>query len=880
LDEKYMTLSSNTSPYSDSNDLSNIDLTGWGLFSADEKAGFVITNQDLPAPWEYLYQNGKMLLKVDQYGPVYAQANPPGDILFFRREGFQKYASWVVWLRSEKFAEKAFTNFRQPALGPPDVGGPSGQAEITYTPDKVVYQIEHEAIRCETEFFVPPNECAIAMKLTLTNLRRRPLSLSAIPALRPYLNPAQLAPWDRPEWYVRTAFVREQYPGFLLQLLNMNSQTDKRRYAALWSSVPDDEWHGHPGHDSHGLEARATPISAEVDYDRFIGAGTFEIPQAVLDDRLRLTANDAQPWGRFETSNTMYALPSINALRYEITLQPGESRTIRQVLAMVPNGPDGTIPDAGQAMRFTAWLDDERCKKDQQILKQDFDHLCGLRRIETPDAALNRYANEWLPLQLDWVCSLDRGWPTGMRGSRDSAQDFTALAPLDATRCRSILERMMGCQRSDGWFPRQYSVLGRKGQHDLRGHVDAGNCVIELLYEYLCWSRDWDILNVRLPWLDDDAPVTVLTHALRAMEYFLNEHNLGEHGLCKIGEGDWLDAVNRAGLEGRGESVTVTCQTIISLTWMTQLLEKLKTLGGKIPSDHADTLLSDYAARRRQLKSNLLRHALNAKGFFNSVFNDDGQWIFSDLDPDGQCRFYGPANWFAIISGVAASQNRKTIFSFLDQIKCPDGYRLFYPPMGSIPIPKVGRSGSGDLPAGAWENGTVYNHGSHGFLARALAAAGDGDRLYDVLQYMLPYDQSRHPVRRAMTPPYGVTNCYLDIPGNSGRGGLVFLTGTIAYALRTVYNWLLGVKPTLDGLTIDPCIPAHFTDVRADFTWLNTPVHLHIANPHRRQSQVQSMRINGQPITAAITDPFTARKLFLASDSLFHSSPVTLDVTI
>ena len=34
---------------------------------------------------------------------------------------------------------------------------------------------------------------------------------------------------------------------------------------------------------------------------------------------------------------------------------------------------------------------------------------------------------------------------------------------------------------------------------------------------------------------------------------------------CKIREGDWNDSVNRAGLEGKGESVMVSCQAVLGL---------------------------------------------------------------------------------------------------------------------------------------------------------------------------------------------------------------------------------------------------------------------------------------------------------------------------
>ncbi len=62
------------------------DMTIWGEFQED-CAGFNMKSLNLPTPpWDYIYQNRGILLKVDQYGPVYTQAYPPGDVMLFKRE--------------------------------------------------------------------------------------------------------------------------------------------------------------------------------------------------------------------------------------------------------------------------------------------------------------------------------------------------------------------------------------------------------------------------------------------------------------------------------------------------------------------------------------------------------------------------------------------------------------------------------------------------------------------------------------------------------------------------------------------------------------------------------------------------------------------------
>ena len=261
-------------------ELSSLDFAGLGKFDPENKATFKINTLNLPSNWEYIYQNQKLLLKVDQYGPVYAQADPPSDIVLFRREGFQRYSSWHVWLRSDDFKCGAFTNYFYPIMNPSNPSVQPDFIEITFAPILAKYVIEYESIRCTTELFVPSGERAICLNVEITNLRDKPIKLSAIPVLRPYANPAMLAPWDKPEWYLSTSLCEDKQLAFVTRLLNMNSEPDKRRTVGLWSSI-------------EGVSA------SEISYEHFVGNGTFENPQAIAEGELRLSPKDALGWEKF-----------------------------------------------------------------------------------------------------------------------------------------------------------------------------------------------------------------------------------------------------------------------------------------------------------------------------------------------------------------------------------------------------------------------------------------------------------------------------------------------------------------------------------------------------------------------------------------------------
>ena len=552
-------------------------------FNQNRKASFVMNTMNLPVPWEYIYQNGKILLKVDQFGPVYAQASPPSDIMLFKRDSMQKHSSWLTWIKSPVFSNGPFCNFFRPNFITTDPTTEPKNVNICYSPESAVYSFEHEGLLVETELLCGFDEANIIMKLNIKNNRNEAIPVTLLPCMLPYVNPAVLAPWDRPEWYLKSGYGSEKQFAFWTQLLNMNSEKEKRRMVSFLT-------------DKEGLS------SVELSYEHFVGQGTFSNPEALFKKSLSFLPSQGGAFGEYKKENIIYGYPPVYAMQYDYVLEPGETKALTQVLSMIDKGEDYISEDISKVQSSLKYFNINEYEKEKMKICNRFDEFLNIRKVETPDKALNQYVNEWLPLQMYWVAALDRGWPSGMRGSRDSANDFTAMIPLDSNHSREIIEILMSCQRSDGWYPRQYSAQGRKGKHDLRGHVDAGAWVIELLYEYLCYTKDFDLLKKELPWLDKEKENSVFVHAAKTMDFYIKDKNIGEHGLCKIGEGDWLDSVNRAGILGRGESVMMTNQVIIALTYMIDILNGLENEEILLYSIDKIKLSAIYNKKRQEFK--------------------------------------------------------------------------------------------------------------------------------------------------------------------------------------------------------------------------------------------------------------------------------------
>lgn len=180
----------------------------------------------------------------------------------------------------------------------------------------------------------------------------------------------------------------------------------------------------------------------------------------------------------------------------------------------------------------------------------------------------------------------------------------------------------------------------------------------------------------------------------------------------------------------------------------------------------------------------------------------------------------------------------------MESLKGPYGYRLIYPPLGNPIIPKAGRLGAGGLAPGLGENGTVYNHGAHGFLLRAAALAGRKSMINEILKYALPYDQDSHPVAKTKSEPYGIVNFYMETKRHSGEGGYPFLSGTISTLYRAFFENVIGIRQRISGLEIKPCIPLEWDQIEIATKIRNKEITLNMKDAGN------IILLNGTPLTS------------------------------
>lgn len=755
-------------------------IKNYGYFT-EKLGGFTLTEFPKVGNYEYIYKNDEILVKVDQYGVQSCQIHPPVGVALVKRERREINSPIRVYF---SFAGKTYHNFD---------GFSAKKVEISFTPEKVEYLFNFGEISVKTEVLTLIKGMRFIMRLTFINNTDKEVEVSVLSVVYPYVNELMMAPWDKPEWYTNTKFDKVNN-AFLTTRYSVAGKKEERRYFSFLSDLTVQDY--------ELSSERLTEATNNFAY----------IPEEFSD----------------LTGKEVYAFEQCMASISSLKIAGNSTYSFTNVFATAVTEENVMEMFKDSKMYFSQ----EKLVEEEKALGKKYEKMFAVRTVNTPDKTFNRFINGFLPLELDWVSALDRGWPTGMRGVRDASNDFQGFLAYDVEQCRGIIENIFSKQRSDGWYPRQVP-FGDSDKFDLRQFVDSACFFTEFVYDYLAYSGDYSILEKDYGYYDSNLIESGLTHLIKGMEYLLASENTGEHGLTKSRGGDWLDCLNSAGIKGRGETVMVSCQLVMCLKYLAEILEKLGKTGGE-----------RYLAYANKLKVTINEVSYNKEGFYNGVFTDNGVWIFSDNDPDGEKRVYAPTNSYAIISGVAEGKEKEVI-KHLETLATDKGYQLFSVPFGKAYVDGIGKMGTGDFQAYFSENASVYNHGSQFFYIRALAEVGDYEKLYKVLNFAMPFNEENHKERDICAAPYAITNCYHLVPSFRGRAGFSFLTGSVAMLERSVYNWVFGVRFTLDCLQIKPCLPKEYANSEIAFEYMDKKV---IVKYNGYGNKVLSANISGEGI--------------------------------
>ena len=612
----------------------------------------------------------------------------------------------------------------------------------------------------------------------------------------------------------------------------------------------------------------------DTDRDAFIGLyNGFNNPQAVLAGEA--TNSFADGWA------------PIASHYKKITLAPGETKKLVFVLGYVEMPVDQKFEADGKTInkvKAKAMIEQfgtpEKFEAGMADLKKYWDKLLGILNVDTPDDKVNRMVNIWNQYQCMVTFNLSRsasyfesGIGRGM-GFRDSNQDILGFVHQIPDRAKERIIDIASTQFPDGGCYHQYQPLTTKGNADIGGDFSYDPLWLILsVSAYIKETGDWTILDEMVPY-DNDMSVaqTMLEHLKVSFYHIVN--NLGPHGLPLAMRADWNDCLNLSCFSDTpGESFQTytnpkfaaeggyskVAESVMVATLFTyagpNYVSILKHLGKEEEAAAAQAEID-------KMKKNIMESAWDGDWWLRA-YDANGEKLGSKENEEGQI-FIEPQG-FAIMSDIDEEANKKALAAIDERLNTQYGLVLNNPAFSKYYI-QYGEIST--YPGGYKENAGIFTH-NNAWIICAAAYAGAGEQAFKYYSEIAPaFTEDTSDIHK--TEPYvygqmiGGKDAGSDIGrtgNNFGQGKNSWLTGTAAWNMVAISQYILGIMADFDGLKIDPSIPAAWDGLKATRQYRNATYQITVTNPDHINKGIKSVTVDGKAIDGNILPVFEDGKV-------------------
>jgi len=554
-----------------------------------------------------------------------------------------------------------------------------------------------------------------------------------------------------------------------------------------------------------------------------------------------------------------------------LSLDAGECKTFVFALGYVENPEDEKWEKPGiiNKKRANALLAKYQTTEDFDNalakLNTYWDGLLSKFHVESNDEHVNRMVNIWNQYQCMVTFNMSRSasyYETGIgrgMGFRDSCQDLLGFVHLIPDRARERIIDIASTQFQDGSAYHQYQPLTKKGNSDIgSGFNDDPLWLIAGTSAYIRETGDTSILKEMVPY-DNDMSVatTLMEHLKRSFDYIVNHK--GPHDLPLIGRADWNDCLNLncfsehpgesfqcfgpsegpvaesvfiAGMFVKyGREYAALAKLMGDTTEEARVLAEVDKMTAAIEKDGWD---GDWFVRAYDAYS----HKVGSKEC------DEGQ-IY--IEPQGMCVMAGV--------GVDDGNAKKALDSVKEKLDTKYGVMILQPAYTRYHL-ELGEITS--YPPGYKENAGIFCH-NNPWISIAETCIGRGDRAFEVYKKTCPsYIEDISEIHR--TEPYVYSQMVAGADARfHGEAKNSWLTGTAAWTFTNISQYILGIYPTLEGLSVNPCTPAAFGDFNITREYRGVIYNIEIKNPNKVQKGVASLTVDGKEIEGNVI-PFDSSK--------------------
>ena len=584
----------------------------------------------------------------------------------------------------------------------------------------------------------------------------------------------------------------------------------------------------------------------DTDRDSFLGTfGSFAAPQAVVSGKSGdFLAHGGAPMA---------------ALHLDVTLAHGESKSFVFVLGYGKNPKNKKFIAPGVIRKDTAYRvmkefsTDEAVDQAMAALKAYWDGLLSTYTLHCADEKLNRAVNIWHQYQCMVTYNMSRsasyfesGTGRGM-GFRDSCQDLLGFVHIAPDRARERIIDIASVQWADGSTYHQYQPLTKRGNNDIgSGFNDDPLWLVAATHAYLAETGDLSILDHPTPF--DNVPgseAPLMEHLRRSVSYTMTHK--GPHGLPLIGRADWNDCLNlNCFSEEPGESFQTSGPSEGSVAESVFIGGMFVLYGGEYAEIcRARGLEEEAAAVESAVKQ--MEQAIETAGWdgewfrraYDAYSNPVGSHLCDEgkiyIEPQGMCVMAGVGKEDGKAVKALDSVRRHLLGKYGVELLAPC-YTVYHKELGEI----------SSYPPGYKENGSIFCH-NNPWISIAETVVGRGDNAFDIYRRTAPvYQEDSSDIRRVEPYVYAQTVA-ARASFEEGAARNSWLTGTASWTFVNISQYILGVKPTLSGLSVDPCLPKQLEEYTVDRRYRGAMYHIHV-----RQTGTPGMTVDGKSVEGKV----------------------------
>ena len=267
----------------------------------------------------------------------------------------------------------------------------------------------------------------------------------------------------------------------------------------------------------------------------------------------------------------------------------------------------------------------------------------------------------------------------------------------------------------------------------------------------------------------------------------------------------------------------------------------------------------EYAAicRRRGNEEEAVYAEKEVEKVYQAVLDAgwDGEWFLRAYDAAGEkvgsneCeegKIYIEPQGFCVLAeiGVKEGLAEKALTSVQNILETKYGVVLLQPAYTKYYL-NLGEVSS--YPPGYKENAGIFCH-NNPWISIAETVVGHGNRAFDLYRKICPaYIEDISEIHR--TEPYVYSQMIAGKDAaHFGEAKNSWLTGTAAWTFVNVSQYILGIQPDYDGLTLNPCIPSDMEEFKIRRYFRGAWYNITFQNPEHREKGISSLTVNGTAV--------------------------------